>query len=268
MSTLLAIALAASVTNVQPECSWDRPGANPYTGTVQEAIDRYTDIPAETRRKLKRRMEYGNPDEMVDITRDAIRGKHAYSPTIRDMHFGPAQMCHAVTRAKWAAARVEAAAVYCVEEHCIIVPTICGNVSRITRLAPATTALPHREREREMVAQNWGEYAGSYELGLIDAPAEEDLDADSEAVRQLLAFNTPADSITHASDDTGTRQRRQTLAATDAPDKAPLAGEAGAVTAVPEPESWAMLLGGLGLVGYLARRQRRRTDSADSTKTA
>lgn len=256
MSTLLAIALAATVANAPTDCSWDRPGANPYTGTPEAAIDRYTDIPENVRRKLKHRLTYGNPDEMVDIKRDAISGKHNYSPTIRDMHFGKAQLCHSVSRSKWSADRVEPAAVYCADSHCILVPQICGNVSRITRLAPGTAAVPAPNKELSL--QDWGEHVGSYELGLIDAPEEEEPGEDSKALRNMLAFQAPAQA--EPDDDSGRPPRN--LAA-----ERPAGGPGGGgratedvpVAPVPEPETWAMMLGGLGLVGYLARRQRRRS---------
>jgi hypothetical protein len=133
MSIALAVALAA-VSTVEPSCSWDNPGANRYRGTASAAIDRYADIPERVRATLKRRMEENQPDDRVAITRDAITGRNRYAPEIRDMHFGAASVCHTVTRAQWSASRSEPAAVYCVGEHCILVPKICGNVSRITRI--------------------------------------------------------------------------------------------------------------------------------------
>ncbi|MGV7206715.1 MHFG family PEP-CTERM protein [Oxalobacteraceae bacterium A2-2] len=133
MSIALAVALAA-VSTVESSCSWDNPGANRYRGTAQAAIDRYADIPERVRATLKRRMEENQPDDRVAITRDAIAGRNRYAPEIRDMHFGAASVCHTVTRSQWSASRSEPAAVYCVGEHCILVPRICGNVSRITRI--------------------------------------------------------------------------------------------------------------------------------------
>ena len=170
MSTLFAIALAAAAT-VQPSCSWDRPGANPYTGNSDAAIDRYTDIPERTRVKLKYRLAYGNPDEMVSITRDAITGKYNYDPEIRDMHFGAASVCHSVTRSKWSPTRDEPGAVYCVDQHCILVPKICGNVSRIARPRPAVAAVPPPP---VAAVPNWN-HIGDDELGLVDAPLVEDV---------------------------------------------------------------------------------------------
>eukprot|EP01030_Chromulinospumella_sphaerica_P023994 gene23994-24054_t len=89
MSAFLTLALAAA-TQFQPTCSWDRPGANPYTGSTRAAIERYTDIPEQVRRTLIRRMEERQSDDQVRITRDAIVGKNQYEPAIRYMHFGAA----------------------------------------------------------------------------------------------------------------------------------------------------------------------------------
>ncbi len=56
MSILASIALAASTATL-PQCSWDRPGVNPFMGDVVAAVDRYQDIPAPVRAKLKARMQ-------------------------------------------------------------------------------------------------------------------------------------------------------------------------------------------------------------------
>src|SRR5471032_992652 len=165
MSILFAVTLAA-VSTVQPSCSWDRPGVNPYTGKTAAAIDRYTDIPASVRSTLKRRMEEGQSDDKVTITRDGINGKNQYDPAIRDMHFGAASVCATVTRSKWSEKRQEPGAVYCVDQHCILVPKICGNVSRINRL-PAVAKAPGAAAVAPAVAK-LGDKLGAKDLGLAD----------------------------------------------------------------------------------------------------
>lgn len=144
MSLFLTAALSSVLTAqgaMLPSCSWDRPGANAFTGDVVAAVDRYTDIPPAVRAKLKERMSKRQYDEIAVIRRDSITGKATYSPEIRDMHFAQGTVCQTVTRSKWAANAVERGLVYCEAEHCLIVPTVCRNVSRVTRLQkPATNA--------------------------------------------------------------------------------------------------------------------------------
>lgn len=114
-------------------CSWDRPGHNPFMGDVVAAIDRYVDIPTLVRIRLKQRMQLRQYDDLVDIRRDEISGRERYEPEIRDMHFGLDRVCRQVTRARWTAQMHERGLVYCEEGHCILVPTVCRNVSRIER---------------------------------------------------------------------------------------------------------------------------------------
>ena len=142
---LAAVGPAAAAASYVPRmervaaCSWDRPGHNPFMGDVVAAVDRYSDIPTAVRARLKQRMQARQYDDFVDIRRDSISGRAAYEPTIRDMHFGLDQVCRQVTRARWSAQMHERGVVYCEQEHCILVPTVCRNVSRIER-RPALVA--------------------------------------------------------------------------------------------------------------------------------
>ena len=138
MSLLLISALAISGP-VQPLCSWDRPGVNPFMGDLVASVDRYQDIPAAVRAKLKLRVAQRRYDELVTIKRDSIAGAYDYAD-LRDMHFGQGSVCQTVTRAKWTDQMQERGLVYCEDSHCLIVPTVCRNVSRITRV-------PHRQAQ-------------------------------------------------------------------------------------------------------------------------
>ena len=122
-----------SASTTLPSCSWDSPGTNPYLGELAAAVDHYTDIPASTRVALKSRIAQRHYDDIAVIGRDHITGGQRYSPEIRDMHFGNGRLCRKVTRQRWAAQAEERGLVYCEGAHCIIVPTVCRNVSRIQR---------------------------------------------------------------------------------------------------------------------------------------
>lgn len=142
MSLVATIALAASSLTL-PHCSWDKPGMNPFMGDLVAAVDRYRDIPAATRAKLKARMQERRYDEIVDIRRDGIVGRHEYGSDIRDMHFGTGQVCQTVSRGKWSTQQIERGLVYCEDGQCLLVPTVCRNLSRISRgglLPPAASA--------------------------------------------------------------------------------------------------------------------------------
>lgn len=116
-------------------CSWNRPGVDPFMGDVVAAVDRYRDISPEVRTRLKERMARREYDDLVSIRRDAItgRGGYEYGKDIHEMHFGANQVCRTVTRDAWTPQMEERGLVYCESGTCILVPTVCRNVSRIAR---------------------------------------------------------------------------------------------------------------------------------------
>lgn len=126
---------AQAVTMSQRDCSWDNPGADPYRGNVSDAVDYFIEIPKDIRTTLKTRITAHQPDEEVAITKYAVRSYTGafYSPVISDMHFGPNLVCNSVTRHRWPENMVQPAEIYCEGRYCIIVPRICGNISRIER---------------------------------------------------------------------------------------------------------------------------------------
>ncbi|MGB9991874.1 MHFG family PEP-CTERM protein [Pseudoduganella rhizocola] len=131
MSTLLAVAAAAAIAQT---CSWDQPGHNPYTGTPEAALAHYKDIPAEHRKTLISKIKSDRSDDTVTISRNGISGKmRQYYPEIKDMHFGANQVCRSTSRTKWKIEHREPGSVYCAGDHCVLIPKVCGNISRITR---------------------------------------------------------------------------------------------------------------------------------------
>ena len=128
---ILAMALAAS--NAHAVCAWSDPGANRFRGDPVAAVMSYGDIPPQARAQLAEAVKHRAYSAFVDIRRDSIAGgKYSH---MRAMHWGDGQQCMGdVDRSGWPADRVERGLVYCVRGHCVIVPTVCGNVARVTQV--------------------------------------------------------------------------------------------------------------------------------------
>ena len=267
MSLIATVLLAASTTGsgaALAQCAWDKPGANPFMGDVVAAVDRYHDIPVHTRAKLKTRMKARSYDDIAVIGRDAITGKAAYAPEIIDMHFGTGRICRTVTRSKWTSAMQERGLVYCEDGHCILVPTVCRNVSRVTRLAvPRATA----GDQVDSVASAMPEQApldfdapgagrpladavpGSFAQAAA-APANLDLDIGANAASTFAGASAapPFSQLGLAPLSSGPFARSNVVGRPE------LLGSS--ITVVPEPGTWAMLAIGLLTVMRQVRRKR------------
>jgi hypothetical protein len=254
---LIAAALAATLS-VSATCSWNRPGVDPYRGDAATALEHYPDIPAAQRKVLLEKMTNGRPDDKVAIRRDAIIGDGRYDPAIRDMHFGKARMCGSVDRSRWTEQRSEPGAVYCADQHCILVPKICGNVSRITRRSKAADTQPETQPEQPdqpvavaapVPVEPWNperhplDWLTGTELGLSDGPGHEGGDGlegeDGDG-------SGDGDGEPYLTADAG----NPALWGWD---------EDHPVQAVPEASTWAMLLAGVGIVAGWGRRARHKT---------
>lgn len=259
MSLLATIALAASGATL-PACSWDRPGVNPFMGDVVAAVDDYKDIPQAVRTKLKTRMEARSYDEIATIRRDAIVGQAKYGGEIRDMHFGAGSVCRTVTRTKWTPQTEERGLVYCEDSHCIIVPTVCRNVSRIKRLAarPVATS-PVATMAAASSAQELDDPQAQLELDPPSAGPTTGVPAPNErgSFAQMVAEPGPA-PVLSPSTPLGTPTPSPAPGGFIPPSLPP-----GTVTEtpqpppVPEPGTWALLLSGLATVALIARRRAR-----------
>jgi len=234
--TLSTVLVAATVT--LPSCSWDKPGADPYMGSMEAAVDRYRDIPIEVRERLKARMRTRAYDDVAAITRDRIEGKRSYS-NLRDMHFGNGRICRAVTRTKWLPDATERGLVYCEGEHCLIVPTVCRNVSRVTPDTPLdfeTAAGPPEEIPQVLGGQRF-----------VDDP--------EPLVMRRLQLDPPPGSpepppLPEIVPDLGppppTGPPNEPFPPFTPPPPPP----------VPEPSTWLMMAAGLALVARVAQRRR------------
>ncbi len=243
------------------------------------AVDRYQDIPVAVRETLKKRMAERKYDEIATIKRDSIAGAYRYTE-LRDMHFGAGQICRTVTRDRWQDKTQERGLVYCEEGHCIIVPTVCRNVSRVTRVpmqkAQADEPMGPTQEPLGPPTALAGIPQGNNELQ-FEAPAA----GASPSFLSGLSGSSPvlpggsdaglagggADISDPLSGPSWSSSAGLPLAAvvppvfSGSPTDTGVPGTGGGVvpiaTPVPEPSTYAMMALGFGLVAWAARRRRQ-----------
>lgn len=261
MALLLAAATAAVL--VQPVCSWDRPGVDRYRGTPAAALAHYPEIPSADRAMLARRIAAGIPDDTVQISRTAIAGRHDYASTITDMHFGEGRVCRRVTRAKWHPAHRETAAVYCAGDECVLVPQVCGNVSRVRKIvtsgpgspgstggAPPLPATPPANGAAESPIVPPIELPAQPALAYPPYPAYPSYSAVPSADPALPPWAGPGAPIAPPPRLDYPGPGREVGIPIPVPIPVPVP-----MVPVPEPSTWAMLLAGLALLAGRARRK-------------
>lgn len=140
---ILTTVLAAVL--ITPVCVWDKRGGGMFMGSVPAAVNTYTHIPEDTRKRLRARMERRQYDDIAEITGRGIRSETWRYADMRLMHFGDgSRLCGHVKTDHWSPTdKGERGLVYCEPaadgaEHCVIVPTVCRNVSLTVRLERIT----------------------------------------------------------------------------------------------------------------------------------
>lgn len=202
-------------------CDWNTPGHDRYTGSIAAAVASYKDIAAPTRAKLLSMMERHTYTDQVTIGRDSIRGARSYSD-LRDMHFGASKRCASVSRTGWAQSMSVRALVYCADGECIAVPSICGNISRVTMFSSPVVAPT----------------MATIEPVLVEVPA----------LVEERAWQAPAD------DPQPVLLDRAVLVPVVVTVPMGVAVPVLAVPGIPEPETWLLMLSGLGLVFMKGRK--------------
>ncbi|WP_219114704.1 MHFG family PEP-CTERM protein [Janthinobacterium sp. UMAB-56] len=272
LAPLPAYAKGGPRADVLENCSWNRPGVDPFMGDVVAAVDRYTDIAPPVREQLKARMRARQYDEIVVISRDAIRGKGNYNARISDMHFGPGRVCRNVTRAGWNEQMQERGLVYCVQGQCILVPTICRNVSRITQApasappaaggaapggaAPVAAAPAAPEAAGVPVIDNPDALrGGSFTGGAMPPEVASMPFLPFDYVRTAGGITPPVGAGGGGGLPPGSTGSSIIVPPTVILPTLPPTGPT-ALPAVPEPQTWAMLLAGLALMASATLRRR------------
>lgn len=273
LASLPAYAKGVARADVLDNCSWNRPGVDPFMGDVVAAVDRYTDIAPPVREQLKERMRARQYDEIVVISRDAIRGKGNYNARISEMHFGPGRVCRNVTRAGWSEQMQERGLVYCVQGQCILVPTICRNVSRITQApasappaaggaapggaAPVAAAPAAPETAGVPLIENPDALrGGSFTGGAMPPEVASTPFLPFDYVRTVSDIGPPAGMGGGGGGGKPPDQGSSIIVppAVILPTLPPTGPTV--LPAVPEPHTWAMLLAGLALTAFATRKRR------------
>jgi hypothetical protein len=277
-----SLGLKPKTVNVE-SCSWNNPGHNPFMGEISSSIDRYQDIPADVRATLRDRMAKRQFDDWVIIRRDSIAGEHSYKSEISNMHFGQNSVCRTVNRSKWKDDHQERGLVYCESGHCILVPTVCRNVSQITREEPRKAAgLPVSEAPLEFEPPAAGIIPGGEPAAFAPTDATQALAFAPSAggggplIPSFSAINAPFPvPIVMASRGPGAGSEGlqggpQSPQTPSNSGNGPVSGGGvtpGAgfnnspppvvqVTPIPEPSTWMLALGGLAAVVFVSRRRK------------
>jgi MYXO-CTERM domain-containing protein len=277
MSLGLELILSTAMVAAPAGCSWAHPGANPYRGEPARALADF-DMPSATRHRLREMMAAHRYTDVATITRDDITGAHGYTD-LREMHSGRGIVCHgAVDRTAWSATRRERGLVYCADDVCVIVPTICNNVSLVSRKPDDVAALDDSPIDIEPAA------------GPRPVPTETPLaaSADDTPLRDFLPAPTDVGVIAVVADAPaggGDGSPGNGFPAAGSPigggggiaccvigpvfpggpgspggpgtpgtPGAPVGPLPPPISAIPEAPTWALLLGGLALIGVLRRR--------------
>ena len=123
-----------SPLQLRHSCVWGVPGADPYRGTVAQALAAAR-LPPEVVRRIAEMAERGWNYGQVAISRDGVRsvsGDRKFGSVIRAMAFGD-KLCFNM-RVNFPAGHVEYAALYQADDskgktYTVMVPYVCQNVS-------------------------------------------------------------------------------------------------------------------------------------------
>jgi hypothetical protein len=133
-------------------CAWGKPGRNPYTGSVEQAL-LHARLPPEVVAEVSRKVRAKEVSDRLEIRTGSIRGvKHGrdFDPQRVAMSFGRTLCLN--SRVNFAPGHVERADLYEVKDargrqHAVMVPDVCGNVSVLGERG---------ERRRALVAAGGG----------------------------------------------------------------------------------------------------------------
>ena len=230
-TALAALAVAASAFAAHPPavpvCSWDRPGADPYTGTAAAALARY-DMPEADRAALARKIAANDYYRIVGSTREGVTGYRAR----RNMTFGRDRMCATVTTDRWADDEVQLGFVFVSGEQHVVKWFVCGNLEQLTPEGPASPppAARHPTEWWDAPPAPGGSSTPEPGQGVVLPPA-------GESSPPALAAG-------------GTTPLYPAIGTYSAPPGGFCPLPSAPIAPVPEPGTWALLVAGVALLSW------------------
>jgi hypothetical protein len=163
------------------------------------------------------------------------------------MHFGNGRICRQVTRTKWLSTAVERGLVYCEGEHCLIVPTVCRNLSRITADTPLDIETAAGPPEDPIDPPSSANMLGGQRFVDEQGPL---------AMRRLQLEPPPGSPEEPPLPEVVTDAGNDPPPGPPPPDPFPDPRPPPLPPPIPEPSTWIMMMAGLALVVGTARRRR------------
>jgi hypothetical protein len=132
-------------------CDWTNPGVDSFRDGGRDLGDAISRLPIDyiDKIQLKKLVANQNYTEIATITQEGIEGFLASYTNLRYMAFGKNKVCKNVTM-KWEPSRVERGLIYCTPNACIIIPTVCNNISLVDRHLKKAFELPEKPRTKDV----------------------------------------------------------------------------------------------------------------------
>jgi hypothetical protein len=130
----LAATAAFAPLSLRQDCAWGDPGRNPYSGTVQQALQAAR-LPADVVALLERKIRDHEASDRLEIRNDEIRAVQSgtvFEPRAIKMTYGKTLCLN--SRVNFHPGHVERADLYEVADargttYSVMVPYVCGNIS-------------------------------------------------------------------------------------------------------------------------------------------
>lgn len=120
-------------------CSWLHPGADPYTGSIDDAMQRMG-VDRRARAEIALKIEAHHADERLAIGARYVESESFEFGPFMEMSSGRDGLCYGIDRYGWVPGHVELGNLFCAPDGstCIAIPDVCGNPTLLFNRRPRT----------------------------------------------------------------------------------------------------------------------------------